>query len=132
MTDDRYATGMRIRREVLGDAHVQRASAAAGSDTDFQRWLTEAAWNGLWGREELDRRTRSCITIAVLTALRAEHELRLHITAGRRNGLRDAEIAEVIMHTAGYAGIPAANAAMAVAKAVLGEPEAGPEPSSAR
>ena len=119
MTEDRYETGMRMRREVLGDAHVELASAAAGIDADFQRWLTESAWGGLWGRDELDRRTRSCVTIAVLTALRAEHELRLHIAAGRRNGLSDAEIAEVIMHTAGYAGIPAANAAMAVAKDVL-------------
>jgi 4-carboxymuconolactone decarboxylase len=120
MTEDRYETGMRMRREVLGDAHVERASAAAGIDADFQRWLTESAWGGLWGRDELDRRTRSCITIAVLTALRAEQELRLHVAAGRRNGLSDTEIAEVIMHTAGYAGIPAANAAMAVAKDVLG------------
>ena len=119
MSDDTYETGMRVRREVLGDAHVDRATAAAGVDADFQRWLTEAAWGGLWGRDELDRRTRSCVTIAVLTALRAEHELRLHIPAGRRNGLSEAEIAEVIMHTAGYAGIPAANAAMTVAKDVL-------------
>jgi len=119
MTEDRYETGMRVRREVLGDAHVERAAAAVGIDAAFQRWLTESAWGGLWGRDELDRRTRSCVTIAVLTALRAEHELRLHIAAGRRNGLSDAEIAEVIMHTAGYAGIPAANAAMAVAKDVL-------------
>jgi 4-carboxymuconolactone decarboxylase len=119
MTEDRYETGMRVRREVLGDAHVDRATVAAGIDAAFQRWLTESAWGGLWGRDELDRRTRSCVTIAVLTALRAEHELRLHIAAGRRNGLSDAEIAEVIMHTAGYAGIPAANAAMVVAKDVL-------------
>jgi 4-carboxymuconolactone decarboxylase len=119
MTEDRYDTGMRVRREVLGDAHVDRATVAAGIDAAFQRWLTESAWGGLWGRDELDRRTRSCVTIAVLTALRADHELRLHIAAGRRNGLSDAEIAEVIMHTAGYAGIPAANAAMAVAKDVL-------------
>ena len=121
MTSDRYEAGMRVRREVLGDEHVDRATAAAGIDADFQRWLTEAAWGGLWGREELDRRTRSCITIAVLTALRAEQELRIHIPAGRRNGLTAAEIAEVIMHTAGYAGIPAANAAMALAKELLAE-----------
>ena len=123
MTDDRYEDGMRVRREVLGDAHVDAAAAATGIDADFQRWLTEVAWGGLWTREQLDRRTRSCITIAVLTALRAERELRIHIPAGRRNGLSDDEIAEVIMHTAGYAGIPAANAAMAVATRVLAEPE---------
>ena len=125
MPDDRYETGMRVRREVLGDAHVARSTAAAGVDADFQRWLTETAWGGLWSRDgELDRRTRSCITIAVLTALRAEEELALHIRAGRRNGLTDAEIAEVVMHTAAYAGIPAANTAMAIAKRVLAEPDA--------
>jgi 4-carboxymuconolactone decarboxylase len=123
VNDDRYEAGMRVRREVLGDEHVERAAAAAGIDVDFQRWLTESAWGGLWTRDEqLDRRTRSCITIAVLTALRAEHELALHVRAGRRNGLTPDEIAEVIMHTAAYAGLPAANAAMAVAKAVLAEP----------
>jgi 4-carboxymuconolactone decarboxylase len=122
MTDDRYASGLRVRREVLGDAYVDRASADPGIAADFQRWLTEAAWGSLWARDEqLDRRTRSCITIAVLTALRAEGELALHVRAGRRNGLSDAEIAEIIMHTAGYAGIPAANAAMAVAVQVLAE-----------
>lgn len=127
MTDDRYATGMRVRREVLGDAYVDRASAEPGIGADFQRWLTEAAWGSLWAREQqLDRRTRSCVTIALLTALRAEGELGLHVRAGRRNGLSDDEIAEVIMHTAGYAGIPAANAAMAVARRVLAEPD---EPS---
>ena len=113
---------MRVRREVLGDAHVDRATAAAGIDADFQRWITEAAWGGLWTREEqLDRRTRSCVTVAVLTALRAEGELALHVRAARRNGLTPEEIAEVIMHTAGYAGIPAANSAMAVLKQVLAE-----------
>lgn len=121
MTDDRYDAGMQVRREVLGDDHVDRATAAAGIDADFQRWLTEVAWGGLWARDQLDRRTRSCVTIAVLTALRAEPELRIHIPAGRRNGLTDAEIAEVIMHTAGYAGIPAANAAMAIAKELLAD-----------
>jgi 4-carboxymuconolactone decarboxylase len=119
---DAYEAGMVVRREVLGDAHVDRATTAAegGIDADFQRWITTAAWGSLWTRDsQLDRRTRSCVTIALLTALRAEGELALHIRAGRRNGLTDDEIAEVIMHTAGYAGIPAANAAMTVAKQVL-------------
>jgi len=121
-SDDAYEAGMRVRRELLGDAHVDRATAAAGIDADFQRWITSAAWGGLWSREQqLDRRTRSCVTIAVLTALRAEGELALHVRAARRNGLTPQEIAEVIMHTAGYAGIPAANAAMAVATRVLAE-----------
>jgi 4-carboxymuconolactone decarboxylase len=121
VTDDsRYEAGMRVRREVLGDAHVDRASADPGIGADFQRWITEAAWGSLWTRDEqLDRRTRSCVTIAVLTALRAEGELALHVRAARRNGLSPAEIAEVIMHTAAYAGIPAANSAMAVAREAL-------------
>lgn len=121
--NDRYEAGMRVRREVLGDAHVDRATAGAGVDADFQRWLTETAWGGPWTRDDLlDRRTRSCITVAVLTALRAEGELALHLRAALRNGVTPAELAEVIMHTAVYAGVPAANAAMAVAKQVLAEP----------
>ena len=124
MADDRYLTGMRVRREVLGDDHVDRAVAATTElDADFQRYLTEAAWGSLWARDEqLDRRTRSCVTIAVLTALRAEGELAMHLRAGLRNGLTEAEIVEVIMHTAAYAGIPAANTAIGIAKQVLTDP----------
>ena len=123
--DDRYLTGMRVRREVLGDDHVDRAVAATTDlDADFQRYLTEAAWGSLWARDEqLDRRTRSCVTIAVLTALRAEGELAMHLRAGLRNGLTEAEIVEVIMHTAAYAGIPAANTAIGIAKQVLTDPQ---------
>ena len=123
MTEDRYATGMRVRREVLGDEHVDRATAAATElDADFQRYITENAWGSLWARDDrLDRRTRSCVTIAVLTALRATDELALHIRAGLRNGLTPNEIVEVIMHTAGYAGIPAANSALTIAKQLLAE-----------
>jgi 4-carboxymuconolactone decarboxylase len=122
VTDERYDEGMRVRREVLGDEHVDRATAGGGIDADFQRWLTEVAWGDLWTRDEaLDRRTRSCVTIAILTTLRAEHELALHVRAGRRNGVTAAEIAEVVMHAAAYAGIPAANAAMAVVKQVLAD-----------
>ena len=123
MTEDRYEAGMRVRREVLGDEHVDRALAAGASgglDADFQRYLTENAWGSLWTRDDrLDRRSRSCVTIAVLTTLRATDELALHIRAGRRNGLTAEEIVEVIMHTAAYAGIPAANSAVALAKRVL-------------
>ena len=126
MTTEQYDTGMRVRREVLGDDYVDRATTAAGISADFQRWITESAWGGLWARDgQLDRRTRSCITVALLTALRAEGELALHLRAARRNGLTPAELAEVIMHTAGYAGIPAANSAMAIAKEVLAEPDPG-------
>jgi 4-carboxymuconolactone decarboxylase len=120
--EDAYDAGMRVRREVLGDEHVDRAVAATTDlDADFQRYITTSAWGSLWTRDDrLDRRTRSCVTIALLTALRAEHELAMHIRAGLRNGLTPAEITEVILHTAAYAGIPAANTAMAVAKEVLG------------
>lgn len=118
-----YDAGMRVRREVLGDDHVDRAKTATTPlDADFQRYITESVWGAIWTREDrLDRRTRSSITIAVLTALRAEHELALHIRAGVRNGLTSVEITEVIAHTAAYAGVPAANTAMAIAKVVLGD-----------
>ena len=88
-SDDPYEAGMRVRREVLGDEHVDRAVAATTDlDADFQRYITTSAWGSLWTRDDrLDRRTRSCITIALLTALRAEHELGMHIRAGLRNGL---------------------------------------------
>jgi 4-carboxymuconolactone decarboxylase len=123
--DDPYDAGMRVRREVLGDEHVDRAVAATTDlDADFQRYITTSAWGSLWTRDDrLDRRTRSCVTIALLTALRAEHELGMHIRAGLRNGLTPEEITEVILHTAAYAGIPAANTAMAVAKEVLATSE---------
>jgi 4-carboxymuconolactone decarboxylase len=124
-TENPYEAGMRVRREVLGDEHVDRAVAATTEfDADFQRYITASAWGSLWSRDDrLDRRTRSCVTIALLTALRAEHELAMHIRAGLRNGLTPAEITEVILHTAAYAGIPAANTAMAVAKEVLSTTE---------
>jgi 4-carboxymuconolactone decarboxylase len=123
MADDRFDAGMRVRREVLGDAHVDRAvEATTPFDAEFQRFITEMAWGTVWTREEqLDRRTRSCLTIAVLTALRQERELAMHVRAGLRNGLTAADIAEVIMHTAVYAGIPAAHSAMRVAKDVVAE-----------
>jgi 4-carboxymuconolactone decarboxylase len=133
MTDDRYEAGTRVRREVLGDAHVDRATAAADGalDAEFQRWITATAWGGPWTRDDaLDRRTRSCVTVAVLVALRAEAELALHLRAARRNGVTPEELAEVIMHTAVYAGVPAANSAMALAKQVLAEPL--DEPPAAR
>jgi len=118
--DSRFDAGMRVRREVLGDDHVDTATAAITPlDADFQRYITENAWGSIWTRDDrLDRRTRSCITIALLTALRLENELAMHIRAGLRNGLTAEEITEVIMHTAPYTGIPAANAAIAVAKSV--------------
>jgi 4-carboxymuconolactone decarboxylase len=122
VTDDRYEAGMRIRREVLGDEHVDRAIAATTEFTaPFQEFITRGAWGEVWARDGLDRRTRSAITLAVLTALGHEHELALHLRAAVRNGLSEAEIAEVLLHTAVYAGVPAANAAFAIAQRVLAE-----------
>jgi 4-carboxymuconolactone decarboxylase len=119
---DSYEDGMRVRREVLGDDHVDRADAARTPFTAaFQDYLTRAAWGEVWTRPGLDRRTRSAVTLAVLTALRSHDELRMHVRAARRNGLSAEEIAEVLLHTAVYAGIPAANAAFAVAQRTLAE-----------
>ena len=118
----RREQGMRIRRAVLGDAHVDRAIAATTEFTaPFQDFITRVAWGDIWARDELDRRTRSAITLAVLAALGREGELELHVRAAIRNGLSAAEIAEVLLHTAIYAGVPAANAALAVARRVLTE-----------
>jgi 4-carboxymuconolactone decarboxylase len=117
----RHETGMRIRREVLGDAHVDRSLAGATEFTaDFQDFITRTAWGDIWARPGLDRRARSLITLAALTALGSE-ELALHVRAAVRNGLTEEEIAEVILHTAVYAGVPAANTAFAVAQRVLAE-----------
>src|SRR4051795_9114805 len=115
---------MRVRREVLGDEHVDRAVERTTDFTrDFQDLITRFAWGSVWTREGLDRRTRSCITLAVLTALGREHELQMHVRAARRNGLTPEEIGEVLLHTSIYAGVPAANAAFAIAQKVLAEEE---------
>ena len=121
-----HEAGMRVRREVLGDAHVDRAVAATTAFTaPFQDFITRYAWGDVWTRDGLDRRIRSAITLAVLTALGHEQELALHVRGARRNGLSDAEIGEVLLHTAVYAGVPAANAAFALAQRVLAEEDAG-------
>jgi 4-carboxymuconolactone decarboxylase len=114
--------GMAVRREVLGDAHVDRAVAATTPFTaPFQELITRYAWGEVWSRPGLDRRTRSAVTLAMLVALRSEDELGMHVRAALRNGLRPEEIQEVLLHAAVYAGVPAANAAFAVAQRVLGE-----------
>jgi 4-carboxymuconolactone decarboxylase len=121
MTDEQHEQGMRVRREVLGDEHVDRAIARMTSLTaPFQDFITRCAWGEVWSRPGLDRRTRSAITLAALTALGREQELELHLRAAVRNGLSEEEIAEVLLHTAVYAGVPAANAAFAAAQRVLG------------
>lgn len=120
MDESRFDKGMRVRREVLGDTHVARAQARQTSfDADFQRFITETAWGSLWARPDLDRRTRSLITIAILAALGRSEELALHIRASQNTGVAPHEIAEALLHVAVYAGIPAANSAFALAKATL-------------
>jgi 4-carboxymuconolactone decarboxylase len=114
---------MRIRREVLGDDHVDRAVESTTDFTaDFQDFITRYAWGEIWARPGLDRRTRSAITLTALIALGRDHELALHVRAARRNGLTPEEIGEVILHSAVYCGVPAANRAFAVAQEVLDEP----------
>jgi 4-carboxymuconolactone decarboxylase len=113
---------MRVRREVLGDAHVDRAVASTTPFTEpFQDFITRTAWGDVWARPGLDRRMRSCITLAALTALRAEDEIALHVRAALRNGVTAEEIAEVLLHTAVYAGVPAANSAFGIAQRILAE-----------
>jgi 4-carboxymuconolactone decarboxylase len=124
MTGDRHDAGMRVRREVLGDAHVDRAAAGATDFTrEFQELITRYAWGEIWTRPGLDRRTRSCITLTALVANGRLEELALHLRAARRNGLSEDEIKEVLLQCAIYCGVPAANAAFAVAQRVLEENE---------
>ncbi|MBF6129409.1 4-carboxymuconolactone decarboxylase [Nocardia brasiliensis] len=126
--NERAERGAQVRREVLGDAHVDRTEAATTEFTrPFQEYITESVWGSIWTRPGLDRRTRSCITLAVLTALGRHEEIAMHVRAARRHGLTPAEIAEVLLHTGAYAGVPAANAAFTIGRAVLDEP--GPDES---
>ncbi len=112
--------GMRTRREVLGDEHVDRARAAATPLTEpFQELITRYAWGAVWSRPGLDRRMRSAITLTALVCMRAENELGLHVRGAVRNGLSTEEIGEILLHSAIYAGVPAANAAFAIAQEVL-------------
>jgi len=114
--------GMRIRREVLGDEHVDGAVAGTTDDTaDFQDLITRYAWGEIWARPGLDRRTRSAITLMALVALNREGELRMHISAALRNGLTREEIKEVLLQSAIYCGVPAANGAFAVFREVMSE-----------
>jgi 4-carboxymuconolactone decarboxylase len=120
MTDP-YDAGMRVRREVLGDAHVDKATAAADEFTaDFQEFITRYAWGSVWTRPGLDRKTRSCITLAMLAALGHHDELAMHVRAALRIGLTRDEIREVLLQVGIYAGLPAANTAFSVARGALG------------
>ena len=117
--------GMRVRREVLGDEHVDASVAQTTDDTaDFQDLITRYAWGEIWARPGLDRRTRSAITLMALVALNRESELRLHIRAALRNGLTREEIKEVLLQSAIYCGVPAANGAFAVFREVMAESDA--------
>ena len=127
MTDDRFERGMTVRREVLGSDHVDRAMAAATDLTvDFQQFITRYAWGEIWTRSGLDRRTRSCITLAMLVALNRPEELAMHLRAATTNGVTRTEIKEVLLQTAVYCGVPAANAAFALAQRVLASAEERP------
>lgn len=116
------AAGMAVRREVLGDAHVDRATAAATDLTrEFQQFITEYAWGGIWTRPGLDRRSRSLVTLTALVARGHHEELAMHVRAARRNGVTVEEIKEVLLQTAIYCGVPDANTAFRVAQQVLAE-----------
>ena len=119
--------GMVVRREVLGDAHVDRASAAATDFTrDFQEFITRYAWGGIWTRPGLDRRSRSLITLTALIARGHHEELALHVRAARRNGLTVDEIKELILQTAVYCGVPDANTAFRIAQQALEHDQESP------
>jgi 4-carboxymuconolactone decarboxylase len=126
--DSIYDRGMKVRREVLGDEHVEGAIGGTTEFTaDFQDFITRYAWGEIWSRPGLDRKTRSCITLTALVALGRLDELELHVRAAVRNGLTEREIGEVFLQSAVYCGVPAANSAFSVARRVLHESERGKE-----
>jgi 4-carboxymuconolactone decarboxylase len=123
--DDLFQRGLAVRRKVLGDAHVDRSlKNATGFDRDFQTFVTQVAWGSAWTRPGLDHKTRSLLTIVILTALGREDELRLHIRASRNTGVGEEELREALIHAAVYAGVPAANTAFRIAREVLAETKA--------
>jgi len=114
---ERYRTGMAVRREVLGDAHVDRASAQMTEfDADFQTFITEGAWGSVWARPHFTKRERSIVTIALLAALGQDEELAMHVRASRNTGATREDIREALLHVAVYAGVPAANHAFKIVK----------------
>lgn len=118
---DRHEAGMQVRRNVLGDIHVDRAEAVKTDlDAEFQDLITRYAWGEIWTRPGLPRHTRSLLTIGLMIALNRSEELRLHLRAAANNGVTEEEIREVLMHCAIYCGVPAANAAFHAAKEILG------------
>lgn len=124
MSEDMQEEGMTTRRQVLGDAHVDRVMAGTDEFTaDFQDHITRYAWGAVWSRPGLDRRTRSCITLAMLAAQGSDHELAMHVRAALRNGVTVDEIKEILLQVAVYAGVPRANRAFSIARDVLAEPK---------
>jgi 4-carboxymuconolactone decarboxylase len=119
---ERFETGMKIRREVLGDAHVDAAIAKRNAFSEaFQDLITRYAWGEIWTRPGLPRQTRSLITVAMLVALNREGELRLHLRAALRNGVTQEEIRETLLQSAIYCGVPAANSAFRIAQEIFSE-----------
>lgn len=126
----RFEAGMRVRREVLGDAHVDRSLARLNAfNQEFQDLIARYAWGEIWTRPGLERRTRSLITLAVLVALNRSEEFRLHVRAALNNGLSRDDIREVLLQTAIYCGIPAANAAFRMAEEVFATVDREPPPA---
>ena len=122
MLNDKFEKGMKTRRAVLGDAHVDRAEANKTEfDADFQRMITEFAWGTAWQGTALDLPTRHLITIAMLAALGKEHELAMHIRATQNTGVTPEQLKEALLQVAIYAGVPAANTAIGIAKQILAE-----------
>ena len=120
--EERYEAGMKVRRAVLGDAHVDRSLANRTEVTEeFQNFITRYAWGEIWSRPGLDRKTRSAITLTAMVALGRDEELAMHVRAALRNGLTPDEIKEVLLHATVYCGVPAGNAAFAIAQRVLEE-----------
>ena len=119
---ERYDAGMQVRRDVLGNAHVDKAEAAKSElDAEFQDLITRYAWGEIWTRPGLSRHSRSLLTIGLMLALNRSDELRLHLRASASNGVTAEEIREVLMHCAIYCGVPAANSAFHIAKEVLND-----------
>jgi 4-carboxymuconolactone decarboxylase len=119
---ERFETGIKIRREVLGDAHVDAAIAKRNAfGEEFQDLITRYAWGEIWTRPNLPRQTRSLITVAMLIALNREEELRLHLRAALRNGVTQEEIRETLLQSAIYCGVPAANSAFRIAQEIFGD-----------
>lgn len=122
MDTNHYNKGMQTRKSVLGEEHVNKAEAnKTDFDKDFQEHITNHAWASVWSRPGLTRRERSLITIALMTALGHEEELKLHLRAIKNTGATSEEVKEVLLHTAVYAGMPCANTAFKIAKEIVGD-----------